>query len=188
MSENNEILRCQWAGTDPAYIRYHDEEWGIPCHDDHHLFEMLCMEGAQAGLSWITVLKKRDHYRKLFKNFEPEQVAVLTDDELEVFLQDPGIIRNRLKVFGFRKNAMAFLEVVKTFGSFDAYLWAFVEGVPIKSHVQSLHELPTSTPISDKLSKDLKKRGFTFVGTTICYAYMQAIGMVDDHTADCYKY
>ncbi len=188
MSENNEILRCQWAGTDPAYIRYHDEEWGIPCHDDHHLFEMLCLEGAQAGLSWITVLKKRDHYRKLFKNFEPEQVAVLTDDELEGFLQDPGIIRNRLKVFGFRKNALAFLEVVKTFGSFDAYLWAFVEGVPIKSHVQSLRELPTSTPISDKLSKDLKKRGFTFVGTTICYAYMQAIGMVDDHTADCYKY
>lgn len=188
MADEIEVQRCAWAGTDPDYVRYHDEEWGVPCHDDQHLFEMLCLEGAQAGLSWITVLKKRPHYRLLFKEFDPQQVADLSDEELERFLLDPGIIRNRLKVYGFRKNALAFLKVVEEFGSFDRYLWRFADGAPIINQIADMKQIPVSTPISDRMSKDLKKRGFTFVGTTICYAYMQAIGMVDDHVVECFRH
>lgn len=184
----SEKQRCWWAGTDLTYCQYHDEEWGRPSHDDRHLFEMLCLEGAQAGLSWITVLKKRVHYQKVFKGFDPIEVANMTDEELENILLDPGIIRNRLKVYGFRKNAKAFLVVVEEFGSFEKYLWNFVDDQVMINNFSSAQEVPTKTEISDYMSKDLKKRGFTFVGSTICYAYMQAVGLVNDHTTDCFRY
>lgn len=188
MKQEFEKQRCWWAGTDETYIQYHDEEWGVPNHNDQHLFEMLCLEGAQAGLSWITILKKRGHYQKLYKGFDPKAVSNLTDEELESFLLDPGIIRNRLKVYGFRKNAVAFLSVVEEYGSFDKYLWSFVDDQPVINHFACALEVPTKTVTSDLLSKSLKKRGFTFVGSTICYAYMQAVGMVNDHTTDCFRY
>ncbi|PKM50187.1 MAG: DNA-3-methyladenine glycosylase I [Firmicutes bacterium HGW-Firmicutes-7] len=184
----SEIQRCWWTGTDEIYCQYHDEEWGRPSHDDRHLFEMLCLEGAQAGLSWITILKKRVQYQKLYKGFHPIEVANMTDEELENILLDPGIIRNRLKVYGFRKNAKAFLGVVEEFGSFEKYLWHFVDYQVIINNFSSAHEVPVKTEISDRMAKDLKKRGFTFVGSTICYAYMQAVGLVNDHTTDCYKH
>lgn len=187
MNQEIEKQRCWWAGTEAIYCQYHDEEWGFPSHDDRYLFEMLCLEGAQAGLSWSTILKKRKHYQKLFKGFDPIAVASLTDEELESFLLDPGIIRNRLKVFGFRKNAKAFLQVVEEVGSFEKYIWSFVNHQPIINYFQSSDQVPAKTEISDHMSKDLKKRGFTFVGSTICYAYMQAVGLINDHTTDCFR-
>lgn len=180
------VNRCFGTG-DALYEAYHDTEWGVPVHDDRHLFEMLCLEGAQAGLSWITVLKRREGYRKGFHNFDPEKCAGMDDEELENLLYDPGIIRNRLKVFGVRRNARVFLSIQKEFGSFDTYLWGFVQHTPIVNRRSSLREVPVTTEVSDKLSKDLKKRGMTFVGSTIIYAYMQAIGMVDDHLESCQK-
>lgn len=168
------------------YADYHDKEWGIPVHDDRHLFEMLILEGAQAGLSWETILKRREGYRKAFHHFDPVKVASMTDLELEALLQNTNIIRNRLKVFAARKNAQAFLKIQKEFGSFDRYLWSFVKGKPIVNRRKSLKEIPPTTPESDALSKDLKKRGMTFVGSTIIYAFMQAVGLVDDHLADCW--
>ena len=180
------MKRCAWAGTDPEYQAYHDKEWGRPVRDDRVLFEMLCLEGAQAGLSWITVLKKRARYREVFANFDPVAVAALTDDYLHALLEDPGIIRNRLKVWAFRTNAQAFLAIQAEFGSFSDYLWGFVQGQSIINHPQTMADVPTSTPLSDTIAKDLKKRGFTFVGTTIVYAYLQAVGVVNDHTMDCF--
>lgn len=180
--------RCPWTGDKDFYNAYHDHEWGVPVHEDRQLFEMLILEGAQAGLSWETVLKKRDAYRKAFKNFDPKKVARLTDAELEKILKDPGIIRNRLKVYAARKNAMAFLAIQKEFGSFDAYLWPFVGGKPKLNAPKTRYDVPATSAESDALSKDLKKRGMTFVGSTIIYAYMQAIGMVNDHIEGCFKF
>jgi DNA-3-methyladenine glycosylase I len=168
------------------YALYHDTEWGIPTHDDRKLFEMLILEGAQAGLSWETVLKKRDGYRAVFRGFDPEIVAAMDDSELEAARENPAIIRNRLKIYATRKNARVFLDIQKEFGSFDAYLWAFVGGAPIVNAWQSFGDVPVTTPESDALSKDLKKRGMTFVGSTILYAYMQATGMVNDHVTECW--
>lgn len=182
------VTRCTWCGTDPLYMHYHDEEWGVPVWDDQTLFEFLVLEGAQAGLSWITVLRKREAYRKLFSNFEAQKVARYTDKRLEKLLLDPSIIRNRLKVFGARKNARAFLEVQGEKGSFANYIWDFVDGKPIQNRWKSMSDVPATTPVSDALSKDMKKRGFTFVGSTIMYAHMQATGMVNDHTTDCFRH
>ena len=170
------------------YGDYHDQEWGVPVHDDQQLFELLILEGAQAGLSWETVLKKREGYRKAFYQFNLQKVAKMTDVQLEALLNNSDIIRNRLKVFGTRKNAISFLAIQNEFGSFDKYLWSFVKGKPIKNQGNKMQDLPTATPISDALSKDLKKRGMTFVGSTIIYAFMQAIGMVNDHLTTCWKY
>lgn len=171
----------------PLYEDYHDNEWGIPVHDDAKHFEMILLEGAQAGLSWETILNKREGYRAAFHGFDPVKVAAMTDEELEVRLTDPGIVRNRLKVFAARKNAVAFLKIQQEFGSFDAYVWGFVGGEQKVNHWQGFADLPAKTPESDALSKDLKKRGMTFVGSTIVYAYMQAVGMVYDHLATCWK-
>lgn len=183
------LSRCPWTGHNkPFYDHYHDTEWGVPVHDDRMHFEMLILEGAQAGLSWETILKRREGYRKVFKKFDPRKVAKLTDEELEDILLNPEIIRNRLKVFGTRKNAIAFLAIQKEFGSFDAYVWPFVGGTPLQPKRKSFSTVPASTKESDALSKDLKKRGMTFVGSTIIYAYMQAIGMVNDHVSDCFRY
>jgi DNA-3-methyladenine glycosylase I len=177
--------RCPWAGSDPLYLRYHDEEWGVPSHDDRHLFEMLILEGAQAGLSWITILRKRPAYRKAFARFAPRRVADYDAKKLRALLADPGIVRNRLKIHGAVQNAQAFLAVQKEFGSFDAYVWQFVGGKPMLNRPRTMKEVPSRTPESDALSKDLKKRSFTFVGSTICYAFMQAVGMVNDHLLGC---
>ncbi len=185
---NSKIQRCPWVGADSLYEAYHDFEWGVPVHDDHRLFEMLTLEGAQAGLSWLTVLKKRQNYRDLFSNFDPAAVALFSEAKIEELLGDPGIIRNRLKVQSTVTNARAVLEVQEEFGSLDAYLWSFAGGEPKLNAWRSLEEIPTSTAESDALSKDLKKRGFRFVGTTICYAFMQAVGMVNDHTTNCFRY
>jgi DNA-3-methyladenine glycosylase I len=179
--------RCAWAKNDLA-IAYHDEEWGVPVHDDRLLFEFLILEGAQAGLSWDTILKKRDNYRAAFDNFEPTSVAKYTKRKLEQLLKNEGIVRNRLKVAAAVRNAKSFLAVQDEVGSFDAYIWQFVGGKPKKNAFKSFKQVPASTPESDAMSKDLKKRGFTFVGTTICYAFMQAVGMVNDHTVDCFRY
>lgn len=168
------------------YAKYHDEEWGVPVYEDRALFEMLILEGAQAGLSWETILKRREGYRKAFHQFDPLKVSKMTDKELEGLLDDPGIIRNRLKVYAARENAVVFLQIQKEFGSFSKYVWGFVKDTPIVTRRKSLKDLPVSTPISDALSKDLKKRGMTFVGSTIIYAFMQAVGLVDDHLADCW--
>jgi len=180
--------RCWWSGDDPVYIAYHDEEWGVPIHDERLLFEFLCLEGQQAGLSWITVLKKRDHYRECFNNFEIEKVAKLTDATIEKLLLDPGLIRNRLKLYSIRLNAKAFIEVQKEFGSFDSYIWGFVKGKTLDGKRKDAKAVPATTELSDAMSKDLKKRGFKFIGGTICYAYMQAAGLVNDHTSDCFRY
>lgn len=180
--------RCQWCGNDPLYMLYHDEEWGVPVRDDAKLFEFLLLEGAQAGLSWITILRKRDGYRSLFDGFDVEKVARFSDKKLDALLTNPGIVRNRLKVYGARQNARAFMKVQESLGSFSDYIWAFVDGQPIQNHWSSLAEVPATTTISDKLSKDMKKRGFTFVGSTIMYAHMQAVGMVNDHTTDCFRH
>ena len=170
------------------YAYYHDHEWGIPVHDDRLLFELLILEGAQAGLSWETILKRRAGYKELFHDFVPEKVAALTDSELEALLTNPVVIRNRLKIYGTRTNAHVFLAIQKEFGSFNTYLWAFVQNKPLKNRYTKLRELPTKTTISDALSRDLKKRGMTFVGSTIIYAYMQAVGMTIDHLTDCWKF
>ena len=180
--------RCAWVTEDPLYMAYHDEEWGVPLHDDRALFEFLVLEGAQAGLSWLTVLRKREAYRKAFAGFDPEKVARFTPRKIEHLLENPGIIRNRLKVHSAVSNARAFLEVQEEFGSFDRFIWDFVDGRPIQNHWRSDAELPAKTPLSDRISKELERRGFKFVGSTICYAHMQATGMVNDHTTDCFRY
>ena len=180
--------RCSWCGEDPLYVRYHDEEWGVPVRDDPTLFEFLLLEGAQAGLAWITVLRKREGYRKLFDGFDPEKIARYSDKKLDKLLQDPAIIRNKLKVYGARTNARAFLQVQEERGSFSDYIWDFVDGCPIQNNWRTLKQIPATTRVSDTISKDLKKRGFTFVGSTIVYAHMQATGMVNDHTVDCFRH
>lgn len=180
--------RCGWTTDDPLYIDYHDREWGVPVWDDQRLFEFLILEGAQAGLSWITILKKRDNYRAAFDHFDAEKIVQYDDAKLAELLTNEGIVRNKLKINAVVANAKAYLRVREEFGSFASYIWSFVGGAPIINHWASRSEVPTSTPESDRMSKDLKKRGFKFVGTTICYAYMQAAGLVMDHTTDCYRY
>ncbi len=182
-----EPTRCAWAKGD-LYIQYHDREWGVPVHDDHLLFEFLILEGAQAGLSWITILKKRAHYRKVFDQFDPAIVARYGARKLQTLLDDPGIVRNRLKLESAVRNAKAFQAVQNEFGTFDQYVWRFVGGKPVRNHWRSLREVPARTKESDALSRDLLQRGFKFVGSTICYAFMQAVGMVNDHTRDCFRY
>ncbi|MEM5775696.1 MAG: DNA-3-methyladenine glycosylase I [Anaerolineaceae bacterium] len=184
--------RCGWAqgGTLPhdAMTAYHDQEWGVPVSDDRTLFEFLTLEGAQAGLSWATILNRRENYRRALDNFQPELIAQYGDEKAAELLQDAGIIRNRLKIRSVIRNAQAFLKIQREFGSFANYLWAFVDGAPIQNHAQQMSDIPVKTPLAEKLSKDLIKRGFTFVGPTICYAFMQAVGLVNDHTADCFRY
>ena len=180
--------RCEWCGDDPLYVEYHDKEWGVPVHDDRLLFEFLILEGAQAGLSWITILKKRPNYQEAFDHFDAEKVARYTDEDVPRFLGNPGIVRNRLKVASAIKNAKGVLAIREEFGSLDQYLWDYVDGEPIRNAWKSLSEIPASTELSDKISKDLKKRGFNFVGSTIVYAFMQAVGMVNDHVVDCFRY
>jgi len=185
----NKIKRCGWVPeNNTEYVKYHDEEWGVPVHDDIKLFEMLILEGAQAGLSWETVLKKREGYRRAFKNFDIEAVSVMTDDELETLMQNSEIIRNRLKIFSTRKNALVFLSIQKEFESFNIYIWSFVNNNPVINGWDSISQVPTKTEISDKISKDLKKRGMSFVGSTIIYSFMQAVGIVNDHIKDCWKF
>lgn len=180
--------RCGWVNEDPLYVEYHDKEWGVPVHNDQKLFEMLILEGAQAGLSWYTVLKKRENYREAFDHFDVQKVAAYDETKIEELLKNEGIIRNRLKIRAAVTNAQAFFRIQEQYGSFDAYIWNFVEGKPIVNHWTNLKEVPASTPLSDTISKDLKKRGFSFVGTMIMYAFMQAIGMVNDHTTTCFRY
>ncbi len=187
MTKTSELQRCHWATSDELLRDYHDTEWGVPLHDDRALFEFLCLEGAQAGLSWRTVLAKREHYRQVFHQFEIARVAAMKDRELERLLLDPGIIRNRLKVSAARDNAIAALDVIREFGSLDVYLWSFVDGKPLLNRWRDRGEVPASTPLSDHMSKELKKRGFRFVGSTICYAFMQAAGLVNDHLDGCFR-
>jgi DNA-3-methyladenine glycosylase I len=182
------MKRCPWCGSDPLYVRYHDEEWGVPSHDDRHLFEMLILEGAQAGLSWITILRKREAYREAFAGFDARTVARFSDAQVERLLENPGIVRNRLKVAGAVRNARAVLAVQKELGSLDRYLWQFVGGRPIVHAFERAGDVPPRTAESDAMSRDLRKRGFTFVGSTICYALMQATGMVNDHLVGCFRY
>lgn len=182
------MKRCSWKGIEkPHYEHYHDHEWGIPVHDDKKLFEMLILEGAQAGLSWETILKRRAAYQEVFNNFDAKKIARMSDEELFTLLNDGRLIRNRLKIFSVRKNAQAFLAIQKEYDSFSAYLWGFVDGNSLINFPKNLQEIPTQTNISQKLSKDLKKRGMSFVGPTIMYAFMQAVGMVDDHVLDCFR-
>jgi DNA-3-methyladenine glycosylase I len=183
--ETKPIIRCRWASNDLS-IRYHDEEWGVPAHDDRLLFEFLILEGAQAGLSWDTILKKRGNYRAAFDNFDPAKVAAYDRRKIQSLRRDSGIVRNRLKIASAVKNAQAFLKLQKEFGSFDRYVWRFVGGEPRQNSRRFPRQVPASTPESDAMSKELKKRGFTFVGSTICYAFMQAVGMVNDHLTDCF--
>ena len=179
------IRRCEWAGPDQIYIDYHDKEWGRPVHDDNKLFEMLILEGMQAGLAWITVLKKREAFRAAFDGFNPKKVALYDDRKIEALLADKGIIRHRGKINAAIGNAKAFLEIQQKYGNFDHFIWSYVDGVPIVNTPQTMAELPAFTPLSDRISRDLKKRGFKFVGSTIVYSFMQAVGMVDDHMAWC---
>jgi DNA-3-methyladenine glycosylase I len=179
--------RCAWAGADPTYIAYHDTEWGVPVYEDRRLFEFLLLEGAQAGLSWITILRKRDAYRKAFAGFDPEKVARFNAKKIETLMQDAGIVRNRLKIESAVKNARGFLDVQEELGSFNDYQWAFVDGKPLQNRRASMKDIPARTPISDAFSKDLKRRGFNFVGSTIIYAHMQAVGMVNDHVDGCFR-
>ena len=181
------VVRCRWAGSELS-IPYHDTEWGVPLHDDRGLFELLILEGAQAGLSWETILRKREGYREAFDGFDPARVARYTPKKVERLMANPGIVRNRLKLESAVTNARAFLDVQREAGSFDAYIWTFVGGTPRVNKVRAMGDVPASTPQSDAMSKDLKKRGFRFVGTTICYAFMQATGMVNDHAVDCFRY
>ncbi|WP_129716802.1 DNA-3-methyladenine glycosylase I [Pedobacter sp. SYP-B3415] len=178
--------RCAWCGTDPLYIKYHDEEWGKPVYDDKTLFEFLILEGAQAGLSWITILRRREHYRRAFADFDVAKVASFNEEDVSRLMQDTGIIRNKLKISGAIRNAQLFIGIQKEFGSFSAYIWGFLpDGKPILNNVRSMGDVPARTALSDQISKDMKKRGFKFFGTTICYAHMQATGMVNDHLVDC---
>lgn len=181
-------VRCQWAGEDPLYVAYHDTEWGVPVHDDRLLFEFLILEGAQAGLSWITILRKRDNYIKAFDGFDPDIVAGYGSKKIEALLKNEGIVRNRLKVGAAVANAAAFIKVREEFGGFDEYIWSFVGGRPINNAWKSAADIPAETKESLAMSRDMKKRGFRFVGPTICYAFMQAVGMVNDHTVDCFRY
>ena len=181
-------MRCRWCGSDPLYLAYHDEEWGVPVHDDQRLFEFLVLEGAQAGLSWLTILKKRENYRKAFQGFACERIARYSEGDVARLITHPGIVRNRLKIESAIKNAQGVLDIQEEYGSFDAFLWRYVEGTPVQNAWQCLEEVPALTKQSDQMSKDLKKRGFNFVGSTICYAFMQAVGMVNDHTTDCFRY
>ena len=186
---NNTIQkRCQWAGSDPLYESYHDLEWGVPLHDDRQLFEFLLLEGAQAGLSWITILKKRENYRKAFDGFDAEKIARYGPEKVLALLQNKGIVRNRLKISAAIGNAKAFLRTREEFESFDAYIWQFTGGATIQNHWKSLSQLPALTNEAELMCKDLKRRGFKFVGPTICYAFMQTIGMVNDHTVDCFRH
>ena len=184
----SEPIRCAWCSDDPLYQAYHDTEWGVPVHDDPTLFEFLTLEGAQAGLSWLTILRKRENYRRAFDNFDIERIARYGERETQRLLADAGIVRNRLKIAATIGNARATLAVQAQYGSLDSFLWDFVDGKPIINHWRSLSELPVSTPQSDAMSKALKRLGFKFVGSTICYAFMQAVGMVNDHTVDCFRY
>lgn len=181
-------IRCQWCGNDPLYVDYHDREWGVVVHDDRLLFEFLVLEGAQAGLSWLTILKKRENYRKAFDGFDYERIARYTKNDVERLLADSGIVRNRLKIESVVKNARAVLELHNDYDSLDSFLWQYVDGSPIQNSFKSIEELPATTALSESLSKDLKKRGFNFVGSTICYAFMQAVGMVNDHTTQCFRH
>lgn len=182
------MTRCEWAGNDPLYIAYHDEEWGVPVHDDRRLFEMLSLEGAQAGLSWITILRKRDAYRRAFDRFDVRKVAAYTERDVDRLLADPGIVRNRLKIRSVIRNARCVLDVRKEFGTLDAFLWGLAGGVPRQNARRSVRDLPAHTPESDEMSRELKRRGFNFVGSTICYSFMQAVGMVNDHTTTCFRH
>lgn len=181
-------IRCKWAGTDPLYVRYHDTEWGVPLHDDKKLFEFLVLEGAQAGLSWLTILKKRKNYRNAFDNFDVAKISAYGSARVSALLCDPGIVRNRLKIEATVQNARAFQKVQTGFGSFDNYIWRFVEGSPIRNRWKTEARIPAQTPESIAMSKDLKRREFRFVGPTICYAFMQAVGMVNDHVVNCFRY
>jgi DNA-3-methyladenine glycosylase I len=180
--------RCQWCGSDSVYVAYHDDEWGVPVHDDQRLFEMLVLEGAQAGLSWLTILKKRDSYRKAFHAFDYEQIAAYTQRDMKRLLANSGIVRNRLKIESVIKNARGALDIREEFGTLDSFLWRYVDGVPKQNAWKSMAKLPAQTEESNAMSKDLKRRGFNFVGSTICYSFMQAVGMVNDHTTDCFRY
>ena len=182
------LSRCWWCGDDELYQRYHDQEWGVPVHDERDLFEFLCLEGAQAGLSWITILRKRENYRRAFDNFDAAAIARYPQTKIDALLQDPGIVRNRLKVNGFVKNARATLALYDQGMTLDAYLWNFVDGEPLQPRRGSIEDVPATTPVSDAMARDLKKRGFTFVGSTICYAFMQAAGLVNDHLQDCFRH
>ncbi len=182
------MTRCTWVGSDPLYIQYHDREWGVPVHDDQKLFEFLVLEGFQAGLSWLTVLRKRENFRRAFDGFDASKIAVYDERKIVELLDDAGVIRNRLKIRATIENARAFLATQAEFGSFDSYIWQFVDGQPKINYWQSLSDLPAKTAESDAMSKDLKKRGFKFVGSTICYAHMQATGMVNDHSVDCFRH
>jgi DNA-3-methyladenine glycosylase I len=188
MTSISNLARCHWAQSDELLRDYHDTEWGIPLHDDRALFEFLCLEGAQAGLSWRTVLGKREHYRKVFHDFEIASVAAMTDRQLEKLLLDPGIIRNRLKVYSMRGNAITALAVVEKFGSLDGYLWSFVDGSAMVNRWETSVDVPASTELSDRMSKAMKKRGFRFVGSTICYSLLQATGMINDHLLGCFRH
>ncbi len=179
---------CDWCGDDPQYRRYHDEEWGRPCRDDRKLFEFLILESAQAGLNWLTILRKREGYRRLFANFSAEQVAQFDDDDVERLMADPAIVRNRMKITSAINNARCFLQLQREHGSFAAYLWAFVDHRPVQNQWRNLGEIPATTALSDSISKDMKKRGFRFFGSTICYAYLQAMGLVNDHLVSCPAY
>ena len=180
--------RCAWSGSDPLHLAYHDEEWGVPCHDERRLFEMLCLEGAQAGLSWLTILRKRENYRKAFDQFDAEKIAAYTERDRQRLLADAGIVRNRLKIDAAISNAQVALKAKEEFGTFDAFIWHYVDGTPRRNAWHSLAEIPARTAESDRMSKDLKQRGFRFVGSTICYAFMQSIGMVNDHVTSCFRY
>ena len=182
-----EPVRCDWCGTEPIYVRYHDTEWGVPVHDDRRLFEFLVLEGAQAGLSWLTILRKREAYREAFHDFEVERVARFTPQKVESLLKNERIVRNRLKIESAIRNARAFIAVQEEAGSFDTYQWRFVDGQPLQNRPRTVKHIPARTPISDALSADLKRRGFSFVGSTIMYAHMQAVGMVNDHIANCFR-
>ena len=182
------VKRCPWPGTDPLYVAYHDEEWGVPVHDERDLFEFLCLEGAQAGLSWITILRKRENYRRAFDDFDAHKIARYNDRKIQALLQDTGIVRNRLKVNGFVKNARAYLQLLDDGTTLDKYLWDFVGGETLQNRRKSMAEVPATSAESDAMAKALKKRGFTFVGSTICYAFMQAAGLVNDHVVGCFRH
>lgn len=188
MTSKSPQSRCSWPGTDPLYVAYHDEEWGVPVHDDRKLFEFLLLDAAQAGLSWITILRKRENYRKAFDRFDYHKIAKYDEKKIKQLLENEGIIRNRLKVNSAVKNAQAFLKVQKEFGSFDRYIWQFTDGKTLTNRRQTLKDVPPKTPESDAMSRDLKLRGFSFVGSTICYAFMQAAGLVNDHMVNCFRW
>ena len=185
---SREVTRCKWPKDDALYIAYHDKEWGVPVYEDLKIFEFLLLETFQAGLSWITILRRRENFREAFDDFDYQKIANYSDEKLEYLRQDAGIIRNKLKIKAAKTNAIAFMEVQKEFGAFSKYLWGFVDGKPVQNNFTSMSKMPANTPLSDKISKDLKSKGFKFVGSTIVYAHMQAMGMVNDHTTDCFRH